>query len=86
MESQKRPLRLPEGQRYQVFGSGAFAGNPEDSATGSAHCYLAAWWLAEGQRVQALQWSPQGPATMQVRLERDEVWISGNVVAVHAVH
>ena len=56
-------------------------GKEEDSATGSAHSYLAPYWLREGQRAETLQCSPAGPASAQVQLAPDVVWISGQVSA-----
>lgn len=57
-------------------------GKYEDSATGSAHSYLAPYWLQEGVRAESLQWSPAGPASAQVQLAPDKVWISGQVKVV----
>lgn len=57
-------------------------GKFEDSATGSAHSYLAPYWLQEGARVQTLQCSSAGMAEASVSLTADRVWIGGAVQAV----
>ena len=56
-------------------------GKPEDSATGSAQSYLAAYWLREGKQVTVQQLSPAGTAQMRVALEADCVWLNGNVLS-----
>ena len=48
-------------------------GIPEDSATGSAHCALAAWWAPRlGNTFRARQVSARG-ATIDVELAGDRV-------------
>lgn len=59
-------------------------GKPEDSGTGSAHCYLAPLFLhgQGGNDVhRARQYSPQGSAEMRIALQGERVRLSG---AVHA--
>ena len=54
-------------------------GKPEDSGTGSAHCYLAPLLAASGAPVSALQFSPAGVAEMRVCLRGNLVAMSGRV-------
>src|SRR5690606_4149495 len=54
-------------------------GKREDSGTGSAHCYLAAYWLRSGQTAEARQCSAAGAAEMRIIRHHDCLWLSGNV-------
>ena len=54
-------------------------GKPEDTATGSAHCYLAPYWLKAGRSARTRQISTEGAAFIDVILKLEAVWISGNV-------
>ncbi len=61
---------------------GPAMGIPEDSATGSAHCALAAWWAPRlGGTFRARQASPRG-ATIDVELRGDRVRLRAGAVTV----
>ena len=67
---------LPQGG-YALRYFSPWHGKQEDTATGSAQCYLAPYWLAEGESARVLQLSPAGQAEMQVRLAGGDVWLGG---------
>ena len=71
-------LRLKSGG----YGFRYFApwhGKPEDSGTGSAHCYLAPLMARSPAPVTALQFSPDGVAEMRVSLRGAAVAVAGKV-------
>jgi predicted PhzF superfamily epimerase YddE/YHI9 len=69
----------------RVFGPNV--GIPEDPATGSAHCTLAAFWGARLGRTELVgeQASARG-AIVRMRLAGDRVVVSGQAVTVSRVH
>src|SRR5690606_22686510 len=73
-------LTAPAGPRHYALRYFApWHGKPEDSATGSAQCVLAPYWLREGEEGEAHQLSPAGEALIEVMLDGGRVWISGRV-------
>jgi predicted PhzF superfamily epimerase YddE/YHI9 len=64
-----------EGYGFRYFAP--WHGKPEDSGTGSAHCYLAPLMVASGAQVTARQFSAGGVAEMRVSLCGEAVVISG---------
>ncbi|HEY0962930.1 MAG TPA: PhzF family phenazine biosynthesis protein [Pseudomonadales bacterium] len=72
-------LPLPDsGYGFRYFAP--WHGKPEDSGTGSAHCYLAPLLLGSRAPVRALQFSPGGVAEMRIALRGSTVAVSGRVV------
>jgi predicted PhzF superfamily epimerase YddE/YHI9 len=69
----------------RVFGPNV--GIPEDPATGSAHCTLAAFWGAKLGRTELVgeQASARG-GTVRMRLAVDRVIVGGQAVTVSRVH
>lgn len=65
--------------RYALRYFAPWHGKAEDSATGSAQCVLAPYWLRPGETGEARQLSPAGEAVIRVALDADQVWISGRV-------
>jgi predicted PhzF superfamily epimerase YddE/YHI9 len=78
-----------QGYAYRYFSP--WFGKPEDSATGSAHCYLASYWLDNGESAVVQQLSPMGIAEMSVVKRNEKISINGAVIpeselpAVHAM-
>lgn len=73
-------LSAPLGPREYLFRYFApWHGKPEDCGTGSAHCYLAPFWLSEGGEGIAWQASPMGRARMEVGLREGRAWVGGRV-------
>lgn len=71
-------VRMQDG----AYGFRYFApwhGKPEDSGTGSAHCYLAPLLARAHVPLTALQFSPEGVAEMGVCLRGDGVALAGKV-------
>lgn len=71
-----------EGYAFRYFSP--WFGKAEDSATGSAQCYLAPFWLHPDQETTARQWSPAGTALIHTALRDDRVWISGRTEVMNS--
>lgn len=68
------------GGNYALRYFSPWYGKPEDSATGSAQCYLAPLWLARGQTAIVKQPGPEGSATLHVTRQNDSIELQGSVV------
>lgn len=71
-----------QGLQNAGYGFRYFApwhGKPEDSGTGSAHCYLAPLLAPPRDTITALQFSPEGIAEMRICLRGNAVSLAGRV-------
>jgi PhzF family phenazine biosynthesis protein len=78
--------RGEEGSEFDFVSRffGPKGGVDEDPVTGSAHCKLSTFWAARQGKTKftAYQASPRG-GVLQVQLEGDRVWLSGEAVTVY---